>query len=709
MATADPFTADPQKKDAASLSSESLSTDENTTDTTYRFLHDRVQQAAYSLIPESEKQITHLKIGRSLLANMTVAEQEDSLFSIVSQMNLGSSQINELAERQTLCNLNLTAAQKAKSAAAYSASAGFLKIAIQLLEQSSQASLGSALSEQTSATQDATEFDTPKNNSWKFDYVLALQLHNLLAEASCLSGDFDGAAHQIAVILEQANTTLDRVFAYEIRMQLFIAQNQSQSALETGLEVLSLLNVTFQETILPDLDIERLYHLPTTSDPQAIAALSVLSKLWAPAFISKPELLPKVTLTMLMLSATYGNSVPGAFAYALYGMQLCGTAQDIELGYRFGKLALRTLERYETTDLTCKVNQLFHAFIRNWKEPAHKGVEALADNVRTGLETGDIEFACYSAMNYCDNLCIMGVPLRTIQPKQRYYSELTKTVRQDIPHDCILIWGQFLDNLTGQTDNPTQLVGEWFDEQTQLAKLKATNSVSGLFFVATAKMILSYLFGDYEGALEQADAIAQYEAAGYGLLPITQLPFYKSLALLALYNRATSEQQTANLTEIKIHQERLALWAAHAPENFQHKVDLVAAEIARVQQQPATALELYDRAIAGAQANGYIHEEAIANELAAKFYIEWGRSSGVHSKEKIAAAYLQEAYYSYVRWEAKAKTDELEQRYPQLLQPILQEATAGQNPMAMLGTIAALDRSHQVSWHTSTTTTHAST
>jgi predicted ATPase/signal transduction histidine kinase len=616
----------------------------------YRFLHDRVQQAAYSLIPEDCKQMTHLKIGQLLLHNISEQEREENRFKIVNQLNMGIPLLKEPIEREDLAQLNLAAAQKAKSSAAYDTAVSYLETAINLLCA-----------------------DTMGQDPWQTHYSLMLQLHTLLAEVSYLNGEFETVEQQIQTVLDNATDLLDPIKVYEIRIQRLVAQNQCQEALDVGLEILSLLDVSLNDAPLPNIDIDRLYSLPTLTNLQIIAALNILSKLWAPAFIANPGLLPPVILTMLNLSVTHGNSATAAFAYALYGMLLCATMTDIELGYRFGRLALHTLDQHEDAELTCKVNQLFHAFIRNWKELARDQVECLADNVLTGLETGDIEFACYSAINYCDNLCLMGEPLATVHQKQTYYIELTKNLRQEFQYFAASIWGQYVDNLMGTAVDPKQLVGQRFDEQQAIPQLIKTNAFTALFFFYTAKTILHYLFNDYEGTLAHSESAAQYEQAGGGLLPITQIPLYRALALLALYPTADPQQQAQMLAEVNTHQQRLEVWANHAPENFQHKLDLMAAETARVLSHREQAIELYDRAISGAKASQYIQEEALANELAAQFYLAWG-------KEKVASSYMVDAYYCYSCWGAKPKIAHLEQNYPQLLKAILQPKNLATTP-----------------------------
>ncbi|MCW6035251.1 AAA family ATPase [Spirulina subsalsa FACHB-351] len=606
---------------------------------TYRFLHDRVQQAAYSLIPPRDKEITHLTIGRLLLQN--TSQGEENLFQIVNQLNMGESLLESQPEREEVVQLNLRAAEKARASAAYSAAANYLHQAIVLLRRSS-------------------------SHPWQDHYDLLFPLHSLLAEVSYLNGDFLTADEQIQIVLREGQSVLDTVKVYEIRIQCYVAQNQCQEALNVGLEVLNRLEIPLHDAPLPQIQVATLYHLPPLTNPRILAALRILSKLWAPAFIANPALLPQVILTLLNLSITHGNSSLGAFAYALYGMFLCATLTDLELGYRFGELALHTLDQYQDVELTCKVNQLFYAFIRNWKELVRDRVEALAQNVLTGLENGDLEFACYSAINYCDNLCLMGEFLPIIQQKQEYYIELTGSLHQTIQHSIAQLWGQFVDNLISPGENPTQLEGQKFQESQQIPALQAANAFSALFFFWTAKTILAYIFQDYQATLNHAATASQYQLAGGGLLPITQIPFYRALAQLALYPRLETDQKPQSFAQIEQDYAQLSQWVTHAPQNFQHKVNLIAAEQAKVLGQREQAMNLYDQAIAQAKEHQYLHEQALAYECAAYFYLDWG-------KDIIASAYLQKAYYCYAHWGAQAKIHQLEQNYSHLLTPILEK------------------------------------
>lgn len=234
--------------------------------------------------------------------------------------------------------------------------------------------------------------------------------------------------------------------------------------------------------------------------------------------------------------------------------------------------------------------------------------------------------------------------------------------------------------MQGTSSDKYLLVGESFNELQMLPHFIAAKSGTVLFIFYVAKTILLYQFINYAQAIEQVDLANEQAGSAFGFMQVVILNFYHSLALLAHYFQADIQEKQQYLEQVKTNQEKMKFWAEHAPMNNQHRHDLVEAEKLRVLGQYWQAAELYDRAIAQAKDNEYIQEEAIANELAAKFYLEWG-------KEKVAAGYMQEAYYCYARWGALAKVDDLEKLYPQLLQPILQQRQLSLNPLETITNI----------------------
>ncbi len=274
-----------------------------------------------------------------------------------------------------------------------------------------------------------------------------------------------------------------------------------------------------------------------------------------------------------------------------------------------------------------------------------------------GLENGDLEFAGYSGFKQFQHPLYLGDDLATLVPKIAVVRDRMAQLNQAAALDYLTILQQAVANLLGEAGNPCRLVGDAYNEDTAPLEQMAVNNRTGTYFFYIYKLILCYLFGSYTEAVENADQAEKYENSVTGMLDVAVFCFYDALTQLAIYGEADRSQKI--LEKVQANQAKMQNWAHHAPMNFQHKYDLVEAERWRVLDSKLAAIEYYDRAISGAKANGYVNEEALANELAAKFYLDWG-------KEKVAQAYMQEAYYCYARWGAKAKVADLEYSYPQL-------------------------------------------
>jgi predicted ATPase/signal transduction histidine kinase/tRNA A-37 threonylcarbamoyl transferase component Bud32 len=632
----------------------------------YKFLHDRVQQAAYSLIPEEQKKATHLKIGRRLFSKSNQYTLEDNIFDILNQLNIGVEFIDEPAEKTQLAELNLLGGRKAKAASAYDAALKYLRVGLNLLAP----------------------------DSWTQQYDLTFSLYLEAIEAEYLNTHFEAAATLAEIALKQAGILLDQVKVYEAKIQLDIAQWQMLRAIETGLQVLetlgvSLASLTQEDSLMVELPaLSELETIPEMTDLNKRAALQILKTICAPIFMAKPEIFPAVILTMIKLCLKYGNCDLSAFAYGFYGLLLAGMGQ-IEQGYHAGQIALRLLEQFDAKALKAKVYNLFNANIRSWKEPAKNSVPAFSEGLQSGLETGDLEWASYCGANYCSYVFWTEDNLETVVEKQAPYLKVLQTTKLETALQFGNIYRQTALNLMGVTKEATHLVGENFDETVTLPLLIESKSGTGLFIFHVSKLILFYLFNDYESALKHAELASEQAGSAFGFIQMAIHNFYESLALLGHYHQVSETEQETFLKKVEANQEKLKHWANHAPTNFQHKYDLVAAEIARVCHQKFAAMEFYDQAIAGARNSGYFQEEALANERAAEFYFAGNR-------EKIAQAYLIDAYYGYIRWGAKAKVKDLEARYPVLFHRLLAkestEIDVNQTTTSTTGEItAALD------------------
>ncbi|WP_445304447.1 trifunctional serine/threonine-protein kinase/ATP-binding protein/sensor histidine kinase, partial [Microcoleus sp. Pol14C4] len=637
----------------------------------YRFLHDRVQQAAYSLIAPEHKQATHLKIGQLLLQNTPIQEREEHIFAIVNQLNIGLELISQPAELEELARLNLMAGRKAKASTAYAAAVKYLSTAMDLLS----------------------------NSRWQTQYDLTLEIVVEAAEAEYLNTNFAAASTLVEMVLQHGKTLLDGIPAYELKIQVFMAQHQLNDAIDTGLQALEVLgypvNLNEQEFLVRLPALECLEDYPTMTDPAQLAAMRILKVCLAPVLAGRPQILLPVVVRQVKLCLEGGHSPLASGTYAWYGTLLCGALGNIDIGYQAGRLALQLLKHFETREHKVVTYNMFYTFVHHWKEPLRASISPLAEGVQIGLEGGNYEYTGYCITNYCFYLFLAGKNLETVEIEHKKYHDLLLSLKLEHSISVSEVWYQLLLNLLGKAGNTLQLIGEKFDESTMLSQLQEQNDNFALFNAFLAKTILFYLLEEFEPAVESAAKAASYSSVGSE--NFVNLHFYQSLALLANYPNVSSQERSHYLSPVDANQEKMQLWMQHAPMNYEHKYHLVAAEKHRVFNQKTEAIEFYDRAIKGAKENEYLQDEAIANELAAKFYLDWG-------KEKVAASYMQEAYYCYARWGALAKVEDLEKRYPHLLLPILNQPKLRFNP---LETLATISHSSQTSSNSSTSISDA--
>ena len=648
---------------------------------TYKFLHDRVQQAAYFLIPEDQKQLTHLSIGQLLLKNIPIAEREEKIFDIVNQLNYGVELITEQAQRDELAQLNRIAGEKAKAATAYGAAFNYLTVGMELLGE----------------------------NSWQRQYDLTLALYQGAAEAAYLNTDFEQMEQLVMVVLAQGKTLLDKITAYQVSIQAYKAQNQGEQAITTGLQVLKLLGIELPQQPSPEdielalkqtqsalegKEIEELMDLPVMRDPEKLGAMSILSRLGKIAYLTIPVLFPLMVLKQVNLSLQNGNCPVSVVCYTHYGILLWHFCGDIDGNYRFGQLALGLLGRFNEKQLKCTVLFVVNITIKPWKVHLKETLTPLVEAYSVGLETGDFDDSAFCAYMYLEHSFWLGKQLAELDQSCAKYHQGIDQLKQDIPHQLSAMTWQGVLNLLGQAENYCSLKGEVYDELLMLPLHQKFNNVRALYTLHLNKLFLCYLFQDYPQAWQHATITENYLDGVAGLFVFSLFYWYDSLTRLALYPEQNHTQQQQSLDKIAHNQDKIKKWADHAPMNYLHKFYLVEAERYRVLGHLLEAIEYYDRAIAGAKDNQYIQEEALANELAAKFYWEWG-------KETIAQAYLTRAYYGYSHWGAKAKVEDLEIRYPQFLDSILTQKTTS---LSTAETITNL-----TTQGVNTTTTNAST
>jgi predicted ATPase/signal transduction histidine kinase/tRNA A-37 threonylcarbamoyl transferase component Bud32 len=625
----------------------------------FRFGHDRIQQAAYTLIAPDQKAEVHLRIGRLLRDNVSSEVLAERIFEVVDHFNQALDLIPEGSERQQLAQFNLQAGQKAQSATAYQAAVNYLLTGVDLLGK----------------------------DGWHQCYELTLNLHEAASEAAYLNQDYEQQEALTAVILQEARCVLDTVKVYRVQILARSSQNRHLEATDIGFEILGQLGIHFPEPTPENLQltlqhtqalqtqrsIESLIDLPVMTDPEKLAAMQILSDILSSGYQAAFERFILSNLTQIQLSLEHGNTAASAFAYDCYGITLCGAVGDIASGYQFGRLALQVVEKFHAKQAKSRVMFVFNAFVRHWQDPLSTTIADLHSGYQIGLETGDVEYACYSLCWESMHSLLTGRELAPLAERMAEFNGAIANLKQAACLLYLKIYQQTVANLRGEATNLSCLNGVFLQEE-QVTVESANNKLALAFFY-THKAMLCYLLADYETALICTELAERYADGMTAAYTVAVLNFYDSLTRLARYDSLSTLEQQQTLEQVNANQQKLQQWAEHAPENHRHKYELVEAERYCCLGQLMEAGAAYDRAIAFAQDHHYPQEAALANELAAQFYQSLGR-------DKFAQIYLQDAYYGYFRWGATAKVQQFERQYPHLSTASLTAGSDTSSPTA---------------------------
>lgn len=574
--------------------------------TQFVFGHDKIQQAIYELIPESERQQTHLAIGRLLLKSSTPAYINNKVFEIADHLDFGLHLITEEEEKVQVARLNLLAAKKARQSAAYEQAFFFATAAHKLLPA----------------------------DAHKTMYKVWLDVHNEAMENAYLSGDHEAMEEHMKLIQKHAADVLDKILVYHTQVDAYTAQNNLPKAVSAGVAALKELGVHFPENPkmldvfkglgttkmkLMGKKVESLVDLPEMTDPYLLQAMPLMERISPAAFMSGSQLFPLLVFRMVDLSLKHGNSNLSAFGYASFAITLSGVLGDYDGGYRFANLSLKLLDKFNDETYRVKVYFVNYCFVRAWKEPASDMIEPLLEAYRSGMKVGNIFsgiwVSCYALIwrYYAAN------PLGKLHADLESYTVTFRQLKQEGAYNLANILERTIRCLVDENAGTTDLGDEALSEAELVARCEKANDKTALFFYHLNKLQLAYWFLDLGLAAHHAEKATAYLEAVLGLHYLPQFHFYNALYRLALPSRTSKDEKQINKSLKK-----LKVWTKHAPANYEHKYKLVLAERYRVEKKEFEARKMYDQTIALAGKNGYVQEQALSCERAAHFYEETG-------------------------------------------------------------------------------------
>ena len=614
----------------------------------YRFLHDRVQQAAYDLIPLEKKQLVHLALGRLMLDSWDQSSTGERLFELVHHLNLGSALIIDNLERLALAELNLRAGSKAKTSAAYQGALSYFRAGLGLL----------------------TEDD------WDSHYDLAFRLHLEVAECEYLCGSFEQSENQLEFLLTRACSPLDKAQVYALRTVQYENMSRYSDAVRSGRDGLAVFQISLPLTVddqraavgneireinrlLDERSIASLENLPEMENVEIRTVMQVLMTMWAPSYLVGEQVLTRlISAMMVRLSLAHGNCEESAYGYVTHAITVGPERGDFKAAYEFGKLALAVNQRFGDDKLRAKIHQQFHAHVNLWRQPLEAGFVHSREAFRSGLETGDFTYASYGAFTESWHALLTTNDLGLFTRNYSSNLDLFKRIRMEGFLDAqkvILNWALALQGLTQEK---ASLSTDTFDETAFIASYQ--ESPFFMIFYYVAKVHLSYLFGHYHRALEfSRDAELIIHALSGTIWPVL-LNIWTGLTLAAVYEHGGEQERPAYLDHLGRLQESMSVLADNCPKNFRSFSLLLNAEIERITGRLTDAHHHYEDAILYAQETANLQTEALAAELFARFWIAQG-------KQRFGGHFLLEARRLYRLWGAFAKAGDLESKYPDLI------------------------------------------
>ncbi|WP_437730725.1 AAA family ATPase [Sorangium sp. So ce1335] len=621
-------------------------------DGAYQFLHDRVRQAAYALIPPAQLPEVHLCIGRLLLKGRRGDERDEALFDVVDHLNRGAALLRSPAERDELAALNLRAGRRAKAAAAFESAAALFATGMALLAP----------------------------DRWEAQYDLAYSLTFERAHSTYVIGSFDEAEQLLGELMERARTPIERALAVELAVALNVTRGQCDRAVEIGLSWLRAWDIDLplpvteaqlqEETegvfqALGDRKLEELIDLPPATNPEIKVAMSVLRGVSIPAYFVDQNLHYLLVARMVRLSLRHGNAEVSAQAYTAFARVLGPSFGRYKEAYLFGKLACELADRSQTLTTKGPVYNLFGQQIVFWTRHYRETAPYARIGFNATVECGDWNNACYNCIWSPLFPLLCGEPLEDVLRQTEDRLGFVRKAGYAFAHDTLLGLRHLVQTLRGRPVRFSMLDGSELDQTEFEARLPPgeAGGIHGLYNGLKAQGL--FVLGSPREALAATDRVLVDRRWKFDAHALTaESVYYRALALAALAGEAPPSPERARadgLQECEACERQLGEWAESCPDNFLHKNLLVRAEIARLRGQEPEAIRLYEQAISSAREGGFVQHEAIACELAAGFY----RARGLTTP---ADTYLQKARAGYFRWGAHAKVEQLDQRHPDLVE-----------------------------------------
>jgi PAS domain S-box-containing protein len=643
-------------------------------DSSYRFVHDRVQEAAYALQPAGDKPALHLRIGMALAAHAMPDETSEKLYVIANQLNRGVTAVTIKAEQERIIAVNLCAGQRARMATAYNAAIAYLEVAGGLLGDQAHPSCS----------------------------PMAFAIALLRAECEFLVGHLDAAEQQLLVLSQNCPTLQASADVARLRAQLYTSEGQIERAIDVCLEFLRRVGINWcphpsrcqvdedrlrLRNLAEELSDDQLHALPPMKDSDHRATMGVLADLVTPAFLTDRNLSDVMLVTAARLTIEHGICPESCYPLTTIFGVLASNSADAELGFRLSRFGAALADQQPQLGLSGRALLVFGLHVTPWIRPIRSGQPFMQRGLKMCLAAGDLAFAAYSHRGLVSVGLFCGDPLREVcrDAEQALAFAETSGIRLSVGFLALQ------RNLTLSLMERGEEHGFEVPGPIEPHPLEGTQPLTAFFYYA-AQIQLSVLAGRHDVALALAEFAAKLSWCVRAYSEFAEYRFYTGLAHAAACDELQPECCEMHLSGLREQHRKLTIWSERIPANFAARRTLLAAEIARVEGRELEAERMYEESIRLARDAGFVQIEAIAAERAARLY----ETRGIQT---VVLAYLTNARDCYLRWGADAKVRQLDETYPHLRgkEPLLRPTSTIGAPVEYLELATVLKVSEAVS------------
>lgn len=616
----------------------------------FLFLHSKIYEACDGLDTREEKFKQHYKIGSLLLKESNGAElRDEDLFETLTHLNYSRSLITDSEEKRRLAQLNLQACLRAKNSAAYPLAYEAITVALSLL---------------------------PKD-AWTADYELTYNIFLESAECAFFQKKFEEVEVLSKEILDNARNNIDKGKLFLLKMTYYTNVSEYNKVIDIGFNCAELFGLTIPKNpsalnimwnyfklkrLFGKTEVPELEKLPQIKDPNIELLVQVLVTMTPPAFLINKNLFAYINIIGMQLTIQHGNCGYSSFLYSTYGIILQAIFKDYKNAFIYAQTAIRVAESVNNHSACCRAYFAMAMLINHWTNPIKKTSEYLNKCYLHGLDSGELFFVSYVTVFFGFADGTFFADLRETLKRLQTYAVILFSAKNAQAIHSHRLRAQLLRQLANPSFRGVSLSDNEFDEIAFHAELKANQQYKAVYqgYITYKSMLLNY-FGFYKQGVELFEESKSSRDAIMHFMTQRDLYFFHSLNLIGTCPAAKGWERYLLIKQIKKNQKQVKKWLKLCPSSNSHRYYLVEAELARIAKKNNRAFTLYDDAIRHAFENGFIGEAGLANELAAKFYLQIG-------KTLLAKAYMREAHSAYSRWGAYSKTSHLEELYPQLLE-----------------------------------------